>query len=122
MRQGLAAAPVPAQVRSVRAWRRSWLLGFATAVVQRVRTAEQHATAEAVSPAAGLGSRAELVLADRQQIIKRNLGLAYPMTRRTRITYSGSGYGDGFAKGSQADLGGQRLRGGSARALGPETR
>jgi hypothetical protein len=122
MRQGLAAAPVPAQVRSVRAWRRSWLLGFATAVVQRVRTAEQHATAEAVSPAAGLGSRAELVLADRQQIIERNLGLAYPMTRRTRITYSGSGYGDGFAKGSQADLGGQRLRGGSARALGPETR
>jgi hypothetical protein len=95
---------MPGRVRSVRAWRRSWLLGFATAVVQRVRAAEQHAIAEAVSPAAGSGSRAELVLADRQQIIERNLGLACPMTRRTRITYSGSGYGDGFAKGSQADL------------------
>ena len=122
MWQGLAAAPVPDRVRSVRAWRRSWLLGFATAVVQRVRAAEQRATDEAASPASGSGSRAELVLADRQQIIERNLGLAYPMTRRTRITYSGNGYGDGFAKGNQADLGGQRLRGGSARALGPGTR
>jgi hypothetical protein len=118
MWQGLAAAPMPGRVRSVRAWRRSWLLGFAAAVVERVRAVEQRATAEAMSPAAGSGSRAELVLADRQQIIERNLGLAYPMTRRTRITYSGSGYGDGFAKGSQADLGSQRLRGAAARALG----
>lgn len=122
MWRGLAAAPVPGRVRSVRAWRRSWLLGFATAVVQRVRAAERRATAEAALPAAGSGSRAELVLADRQQIIERNLGLAYPMTRRAQITYSGSGYGEGFAKGSQADLGGQRLRGAPARALGHGSR
>jgi hypothetical protein len=32
MWQGLAAAPMPGRVRSVRAWRRSWLLGFAIAV------------------------------------------------------------------------------------------
>ena len=43
MWQGLAAAEVPAWSRSPRAWRRSWLLGFATAVVSRVRAAEQQA-------------------------------------------------------------------------------
>ena len=40
------------------------------------------------------------------------------VTRKTRITYSGSGYGDGYAKGEQADLGAQRLRGATRRALG----
>ena len=41
MWQGLAATEVPAWTRSVRAWRRSWLLGFTSAVVGRVRAAEQ---------------------------------------------------------------------------------
>src|SRR5439155_8541968 len=45
MWQGLSAAEPPAWARSTRAWRRSWLLGFATAVVARVRTAEQAAAA-----------------------------------------------------------------------------
>ena len=43
MWQGLAATPPPDRVRSVRAWRRSWLLGFVTAVVARVRAAEDGA-------------------------------------------------------------------------------
>jgi hypothetical protein len=93
MRHGLAATPLPAQVRSVHAWRRSWLLGFATAVVHRVRTAEHRVTAQATATEAGTTSRTELVLADRQQIIQRNLEAAYPQTRRSRITYTGSGYG-----------------------------
>ena len=50
MWQGLAAAQVPAWSRSPRAWRRSWLLGFATAVVARVRAAEQEATSRATAP------------------------------------------------------------------------
>src|SRR5690348_4878991 len=40
MWQGLAATQPPAWAQSARAWRRSWLLGFATAVVARVRAAE----------------------------------------------------------------------------------
>ena len=43
MARGLAAAVVPDGVRSVRAWRRSWLLGFVTAVITRVRSAEERA-------------------------------------------------------------------------------
>ena len=34
------------------------------------------------------------------------------------MTYSGSGYGDGYAKGQQADLGGARLAAKPGRALG----
>src|ERR1700733_3264639 len=47
MARGLAAAAVPAGVRSVRAWRRSWLLGYPSAVVTRVQQAEQRAAATA---------------------------------------------------------------------------
>jgi hypothetical protein len=57
MQLGLAAADVPSWSRSPRAWRRSWLLGFATAVVSRVRAAEQDAAAQATAPAAASGSR-----------------------------------------------------------------
>jgi Protein of unknown function (DUF2786) len=118
MSRGLAAAPAPVGVRNVRAWRRSWLLGFTTAVVHRVRAAEQRATTQAAASEAGTGARSELVLADRQQVIERNLELAYPVTRRSRITYTGSGYGDGYSKGTQADLDGARLHGTAGPALG----
>src|SRR3984957_6114817 len=43
MWHGLVAADVPAGAYSVRAWRRSWLLGFAAAVIAKVRAAEQRA-------------------------------------------------------------------------------
>src|SRR6266550_5064337 len=78
MWQGLAAAQVPAWSRSPRAWRRSWLLGFATAVVARVRAAEQEATSRATTPKAGSGPQAALVLADRALVIRRNIEHAYP--------------------------------------------
>jgi hypothetical protein len=121
MWQGLAAAQVPDWSRGVRAWRRSWLLGFASAVISRVRAAEQRATASATAPAAGNGSRAALVLADREQVIRHNIGRAYPVTRQARITYSGSGYGAGYAQGEKADIGRSRLRQGP-RALAGHTR
>jgi len=82
MQHGLAAATVPAWTSSPRAWRRSWLLGYATAVIARVRVAEKQAADQAA---------AEPVPA--------------------RVTYSGSGYRDGYAKGTQADIGSTRLGG-----------
>jgi hypothetical protein len=117
MWQGLAAAEVPMWSRSPRAWRRSWLLGFATAVVARVRTAEDEAARRAAGPATGPGSRTALVLADRTLVIRRNIEQAYPTTRKSRVTYSGNGYGAGYARGQRADIGTTRLRRSTGRAL-----
>ncbi len=105
MWHGLASAPVPDWADSPRAWRRSWLLGFTSAVTARVRAAEQRAEREAGASAGEPGSRAALVLADRSVVIRRNVALAYPHTRTARTTYSGSGYGDGYAQGQRADIG-----------------
>jgi Protein of unknown function (DUF2786) len=109
MWHGLAAAEVPAWSHSPRAWRRSWLLGFASAVVSRVRVAEQQAESRADAPPPDR-SRTALVLADRNQVIQRNLAVAYPHIRRSRVTYTGSGYGAGYSEGQRADLGNRRLR------------
>ena len=116
MWHGLAGARVPDWSRSPRAWRRSWLLGFVSAVVSRVRAAEQHATTEATARSTPAGARTALVLADRRQVIIRNIEQAYPVTRKARVTYSGSGYSAGYTEGQKADIGSARLRG-SGRAL-----
>jgi hypothetical protein len=117
MWHGLSAAELPAWSRSIRAWRRSWLLGFATAVIARVRAAEQRAAQRAADAPAGSGPSAALVLADRTEIIERTLRQAYPVTRTSRVTYSGAGYGTGYAQGQRADIGTSRLGKPSGRAL-----
>jgi hypothetical protein len=117
MWQGLSAAEPPDWSRSPRAWRRSWLLGFATAVVGRVRAAEQRAAQRAADAPVGSGPSAALVLADRTEIIERTLRQAYPVTRTSRVTYSGAGYGTGYAQGQRADIGTSRLGRPSGRAL-----
>jgi len=114
MARGLSATAVPAGVRSPRAWRRSWLLGFVSAVISRVRAAEDRAAASAEGEVR-TGPSTALVLADRALVVRRQLEQAYPVTRKTRITYSGRGYSAGYAEGQQADIGNARL--GSAKAL-----
>ena len=57
------------------------------------------------------------MLADRSQVITRDIEQAYPVTRKTRVTYSGSGYGAGYTEGQKADIGSARLRTGTRRAL-----
>jgi Protein of unknown function (DUF2786) len=124
MWHGLVAAPVPvatgaAGSGSVRAWRRSWLLGFAAAVIARVRAAEQHAERSA-GPGGARGyppGRAALVLADRSLVIRQHVARAYPQTRTARVTYSGSGYGAGYTQGNRADIGSGRVAGRAGRAL-----
>jgi Protein of unknown function (DUF2786) len=117
MWHGLAGAQVPAWSRSARAWRRSWLLGFATAVIARVRAAEHAAASQAAGTANGDGSRTALVLADRAQVIRGEAERAYPLTRTARVTYSGTGYRDGYAQGQRADIGAARVTRGRGRAL-----
>jgi hypothetical protein len=118
MAHGLAGAQVPDWSRSPRAWRRSWLLGFATAVIARVRQAEHGAVAQA-SDRTGPGGqdRTALVLADRSLVIRRQVEQAYPVTRKARVTYSGSGYRDGYERGQRADIGTTRLSRPRGRAL-----
>jgi hypothetical protein len=114
MARALAAQPIPGYGGGAKAWRRSWMLGYASAVVARVRAAEEAAVvasaASAEDTAASGGASAEIVLADRALTVRLQAEQAYPRTRRTRVTYTGSGYADGYREGQKADIGGAKLR------------
>jgi hypothetical protein len=116
MAYGLAAAPIPATTRNIRAYRRSWLLGYTSAVIARVRAAEQRAAATA-APEPATGKTAALVLADRALVIRRECERAYPITRKQRVTYTGTGYRDGYTEGQRADVGATHLNAAAGRAL-----
>ena len=123
MARALAKQVVPGYGGEARAWRRSWMLGYAAAVVARVRAAEEAAVASASEDAAGAdvaatGQPAALVLADRSLVVRRQVSAAYPRLRKTRVTYSGGGYGDGYREGQKADIGSKKLRPRAAGALG----
>ena len=83
-------------------------------MITRVRSAEERAAASVDGEPAS-GPSTALVLADRAVVIRRQVEQAYPVTRKTRITYSGRGYTDGYSQGQQADIGNARLK--STRAL-----
>jgi len=116
MAHGLVAVEVPAMARSPRAYRRSWLLGFTSAVVARVQAAEQRAAATATHEPV-TGKSTALVLADRALVVRRQCEQAYPVTRKMRLTYTGSGYRDGYSEGQRADVGSARVKGTANRAL-----
>ena len=120
MARALAKELVPGYGSGARAWRRSWMLGYSSAVVARVRAAEEAALACADGGAgeAGGGQSAALVLADRSLTVRRQVTAAYPRLRKARVTYSGSGYGDGYREGQRADIGVAKLRSRAAGALG----
>ena len=120
MARALAKQAVPAYGNSAKAWRRSWMLGYCAAVVARVRAAEEEAVAAAgadADAAADVGSSAAVVLADRSLTVRLQVSAAYPRLKKKRVTYSGSGYGDGFREGQKADIGGGKLRSRPAGAL-----
>jgi Protein of unknown function (DUF2786) len=123
MARALAREPVPASGNSAKAWRRSWMLGYCTAVVARVRAAEEAAAASAApgaDPGAALadGRSAALVLADRSLTVRLQVTAAYPRLKKKRVTYTGGGYGAGYREGEKADIGGAKLRSRPAGALG----
>jgi len=109
MWHGLAATQVPVWSDSPRAWRRSWLLGYAAAVTGKVKAAEQGAERAAAEATDGGSSKAALVLADRSVVIRQHVARAYPVTRTARVTYTGNGYGAGYAQGKRADIGTSRV-------------
>jgi hypothetical protein len=117
MARALAATVVPGRASSPRAWRRSWMLGYISAVVSRIRAAEDRAAKDADAAAPASGQSTAVVLADREVTIRLRAQQAYPRTRSSRITYSGSGYGAGYQEGQNADIGGAKVGRGSAPAL-----
>ena len=120
MARALAQQVVPAYGNGAKAWRRSWMLGYCAAVVARVRAAEEAAVASAGADddaAADVATSAALVLADRSLTVRLQVSAAYPRLKKKRVTYSGSGYGDGYREGQKADIGGGKLRSRPAAAL-----
>jgi hypothetical protein len=112
----LARTPVP-HYETPRAFRRSWILGFADKVSARVREAEQRARDE-VTPKTTDGRSTALVLADRKDMVTRAFENAYPRRRNGgRTTMKGRGYGAGAAAGARADIGGTRIDGGARNAI-----
>ncbi|MFD1931923.1 DUF2786 domain-containing protein [Nonomuraea mangrovi] len=95
MASGVARVPVPAD--RVRAYRRSWMLGF-TDEVYRLLVAAESRAASAGAPGT------ELVLADRKAEVERAVAELYPRIRRSVPRMSGTGYRDGVAAGRRADL------------------
>ena len=78
-------------------------------MITRVRAAEDARPPRAREGEAQTGPSTALVLADRAVVIRRQVEQAYPVTRKTRITYSGRGYSAGYAQGQRADIGNARL-------------
>ncbi|HEX8005590.1 MAG TPA: DUF2786 domain-containing protein [Trebonia sp.] len=119
MARALAVQPVPAAGGRAKAWRRSWMLGYCSAVVSRVRAAEDAAAASSDAEAdADGGPSTALVLANRALTVRRHAEQAYPRTRKARVTYTGNGYTDGYREGQKADIGSTKVRSRSAAALG----
>ncbi|MGP3916253.1 DUF2786 domain-containing protein [Nonomuraea sp. 10N515B] len=111
MASGLARVRVPEDVTAVRAYRRSWLLGFTDEVYRLLCAAESRAEADA----AGTGT--ELVLADRRGEVERAVAAHYPHIRMSVPRTSGSGYRAGVAAGRRADLGRTGMTDAAAREL-----
>jgi hypothetical protein len=104
---------------NVAAYRRSWLAGFTTAVVRRLRESEARAAdaaGEGMVPSAGRS--VALVLADRSVAVRRAVEEEYPYLRKAQArSLSGSGGRSGYLAGQRADLGGTRV-GGAHRQIG----
>ena len=108
----LAVVDIP-EWDSVAAFRRSWLVGFACAVGERLRQAEERASA---APRPASGPSVALVLADRSDRVDRRVEEAYPHLRISPARrLMGGGLDSGYAAGQRADLGGPRLAGQGAR-------
>ena len=107
----------------VAAYRRSWLAGFTTAVVRRLREAEERAAQAAQADqgsATSTGGRSvSLVLADRSVVVRSAMESEYPHLQKAQArTLSGSGGRSGYLAGQRADLGGTRVGRGARGQIG----
>ncbi|GAA0637970.1 DUF2786 domain-containing protein [Kutzneria viridogrisea] len=97
-------------------FRRTWLVGFASAVGRRIRLAEQRAATDAehergsAATSETVGRSVELVLADRSAIVEQVIRAAYPKVKTGRRRSStGGGMAAGYRAGQRADIGSTRI-------------
>ncbi|MGW5877840.1 DUF2786 domain-containing protein [Nocardiopsis terrae] len=111
MMNGLARVTPPPQA-SARRYKRSWCMGFANRVAERIEALERTAQQEAVPQEAQRST--ELVLMDRNRAVQERVASEYERTVTRRTSVLASGYGEGAAAGARADIGQTRLRGRAA--------
>jgi hypothetical protein len=100
MSGAIAVHEVPTAVTSLRAWRRSWMLGWATAAVSRVEAAEARVLEEAED-----GPELMNVVRERAALVRRRAEMAHPSTSKRRERYTAvRGYDVGFTHGNEADV------------------
>ncbi|HEY6020983.1 MAG TPA: DUF2786 domain-containing protein [Candidatus Paceibacterota bacterium] len=90
-------------------YERAWLMGYTAEIRQRLTQIECNAQKDAPLVSAS-GKSTDLVLIDRTAIVNGTMSKVYPSVRQAKVTFRGSGYGDGSQAGQRADLG-QRRRG-----------
>jgi hypothetical protein len=99
MSRALAAQEIPGTVTGVRAWRRSWMLGWTTSAVARVKAIEAQATHEAED-----APELMIVLRAHAALVRHRADEAYPRTRETRGRYTAvSAYHAGYSHGHETD-------------------
>lgn len=109
---------------NLKAFRRTWLVGFAQAVHERLTAAESAAQTSATQPTTPDAPRRSvaLVLADRSALVARAANTAHPNTRAGRTRrLQGTGLASGHGAGMRANLGTNRsdlTRHASRRQLG----
>lgn len=105
----LSRTPIPSYDTTA-AFRRTWYLGFASAVRVRLESVRDRAASQAQSEQNDQGPGVALVLADRQNQVEQKLAELYPNMKKGRArTLHGSGFHAGYRAGQNADVGGERL-------------
>lgn len=105
--------------QTIAAYKRSWLVGFANEVHQRVKAAEEAAVqASETAHEAAAGTSTAMVLVDRKAQVEQAYEDMFPTLGKGKArTLTGGGYSRGVEAGRKADLGGTRVGAGARAAL-----
>jgi hypothetical protein len=95
--QGLASAEPYRYGESIKAYRRSWLDGFAKTIYARLQEVHERSATEA-------GPGTDLVLADRSALVNQRVAVFYPSVKSIKRRLTGSGRREGALAGARANL------------------
>lgn len=104
------------------AYRRSWLIGYANRIQDRLFEAERRAQADKptmTNAATGETKSTALVLASKGELVDSAMAAEYPRLKQGKSRrLSGGGFGAGHAAGGRANLGGTGVSGAGRKAVG----